>query len=169
VNIACSALNIRNPRAHVPLTLVANQMCRVSRKERRSDYIVAQHGRARGFATRYTAAWSSQDAASVAAFVSPSGLLTINEGTPSLGRIAISKAVQGFMTAVPDLVDDLLEEHGKVIYKWTLEGTNSGPGATGRRVWISGFEQWRIGDDGLALNLLETMMMLSTSVRLTIE
>jgi len=31
----------------------------------------------RDFATRYTAAWCSQDAASVAAFFSPSGSLTI--------------------------------------------------------------------------------------------
>ena len=132
-------------------------MCRVSRKERRSDYIVAQHGRARGFATRYTAAWCSQDAASVAALFSPSGSLTINEGTPSLGRIAITEAAQGFMTAFPDLMvymDGLLEEHGKVIYKWTLEGTNSGPGGTGKRVLISGFEQWRIDDDGLVAESL---------------
>ena len=111
----------------------------------------------RGFATRYTAAWCSQDAASVAAFFSPSGSLTINGGTPSLGRIAITEAAQGFMTAFPDLMvymDGLLEEHGKVIYKWTLEGTNSGPGGTGKRVLICGFEQWRIGDDGLVAESL---------------
>jgi hypothetical protein len=28
-------------------------------------------------------------------------------------------------------------------------GTNTGPGGTGHRVRISGFEVWRIGDDGL--------------------
>jgi hypothetical protein len=28
-------------------------------------------------------------------------------------------------------------------------GTNTGPGGTGNRVRISGFEEWRIGDDGL--------------------
>jgi hypothetical protein len=32
---------------------------------------------------------------------------------------------------------------------WTLVGTNTGPGGTGKRVHISGFEQWRIGADGL--------------------
>ena len=36
-----------------------------------------------------------------------------------------------------------------MIYKWTLEGTNTGPGGTGNRVRISGFEEWRIGNDGL--------------------
>ena len=56
------------------------------------------------------------------------------------------------MTAFPDLkvyMDDLVEEEEKVIYKWTLEGTNSGPAGTGHRVRISGFEEWRIGADGL--------------------
>ena len=108
--------------------------------------------RLREFATRYTAAWCSQDASSVAAFFSPEGSLTINGGPPSVGRRAISDAAQNFMTAFPDLkvyMDGLVEERDKVIYKWTLEGTNSGPGGTSKRVRISGFEGWRIGDDGL--------------------
>ena len=108
--------------------------------------------RLREFATRYTAAWCSQDASSVAAFFSPEGSLTINGGPPSVGRRAISDAAQNFMTAFPDLkvyMDGLVEERDKVIYKWTLEGTNSGPGGTSKRVRLSGFEEWRIGDDGL--------------------
>ena len=106
----------------------------------------------REFASRYTAAWCSGNAASVAAFFAPAGSLTINGGTPSVGRGAITEAAQGFMTAFPDLtvyMDDLLEKQSTVIYKWTLEGTNTGPGGTGKRVRISGFEEWRIGDDGL--------------------
>jgi hypothetical protein len=106
----------------------------------------------RDFATRYTAAWCSQDASSVAAFFSPNGSLTINAGTPSDGRTAITEAAQGFMTAFPDLavyMDDLLERQDKVIDKWTLEGTNDGPGGAGNRVRVSGFEEWRMGADGL--------------------
>jgi hypothetical protein len=34
-------------------------------------------------------------------------------------------------------------------YHWTLSGTYIGPGGTGHRVRISGFERWRIGSDGL--------------------
>jgi len=34
-------------------------------------------------------------------------------------------------------------------YHWTLSGTYAGPGGTGNRVRISGFERWRIGSDGL--------------------
>jgi len=103
----------------------------------------------RDFATRYTAAWCGQDAGNVSKFFAPSGSLTINGGTPSVGRSAITQAAQGFMTAFPDLkvsMDDLVEKQGKILYHWTLEGTHS---ETGRRVRISGFESWRIGDDGL--------------------
>ena len=111
----------------------------------------------REFATRYTAAWCSQDAASVAAFFSPSGSLTINGGNSAVGRREITEAAQGFMTAFPDLkvyFDDLLATQDRVTYQWTLEGTNSGPGGTGKRVRISGFETWRIGDDGLVAESL---------------
>ena len=106
----------------------------------------------RAFALRYTAAWCSQDAASVAAFFSPDGALTINSGAPAAGRDAITAAAQGFMSAFPDLkvsMDELLDEGDRVVYRWTLEGTNTGPGGSGRRVRISGFEEWRIGADGL--------------------
>ena len=111
----------------------------------------------RDFATRYTAAWCSKDAASVAEFFSMNGSLTINGGTPSVGRTAITEAAQGFMTAFPDLVvymDDLLDQKSKVIYKWTLEGKNDGPGGTGNRVRVSGFEEWRFGADGLVAESL---------------
>ncbi len=103
----------------------------------------------RDFAARYTAAWCSQNAANVPKFFAPSGSLTINGGTPSAGRIEITQAAQGFMTAFPDLkvyMDDLVEKQGKILYHWTFEGTH---GETGKRVRISGFESWRIGDDGL--------------------
>jgi hypothetical protein len=105
----------------------------------------------RDFAARYTAAWCSQDPASVAAFFAPTGSLTINGGTPAVGPDAITEAARGFMTAFPDLVvsmDDLVEVGGTIHYKWTLEGTNTGPGGTGNRVRISGHEEWRMGADG---------------------
>jgi uncharacterized protein (TIGR02246 family) len=111
--------------------------------------------RLREFATRYTAAWCSQDPARVATFFSPNGSLAINGGVPSVGRSAIADAAQGFMTDFPDLeitMDDILFEGQKVIYKWTLSGTNTGPGGTGHRVRISGFEEWELGIDGLVVN-----------------
>jgi len=106
----------------------------------------------RDFAARYTAAWCSQNAASVAAFYSPGGSLTINGGVPAVGRSAITEAAQSFMTAFPDMrvvMDDIVMQEGLAHYHWTLTGANTGPGGTGRRVRISGFEVWQIGADGL--------------------
>lgn len=106
----------------------------------------------REFAKEYTAAWCSQDPASVAAFFSPAGSLTVNDGAPAVGRAAITEVAQGFMTAFPDMqviMDELLVRDDGAVYKWTLVGTNTGPGGTGNGVRISGFEEWRIGADGL--------------------
>ena len=104
------------------------------------------------FATRYTAAWCSQNAASVASFFAEDGSLKINNGDPSIGRDAITTAAQGFMTAFPDMVvemNELTSEGDHVIYHWTLIGTNTGPDGAGNAVRISGFEQWTIGADNL--------------------
>jgi hypothetical protein len=88
----------------------------------------------------------------VAAHYAPEGSLTINGGEPSVGRAAVTEAARSFMTAFPDmqvLMDDLLVQPAGVQYHWTLIGTNTGPGGTGNRVRITGFEEWTIGDDGL--------------------
>jgi len=45
-----------------------------------------------------------QDAASVASFFADNGSLKINQGSPSVGRAAITAAARGFMTAFPDMV-----------------------------------------------------------------
>ena len=104
------------------------------------------------FAKRYTAAWCSQNAASVASFYAPNGSLTINQGTPSIGRGAITAAAQEFMTTFPDLVvrmDDLSLDGERAVYHWTATGTNTGSGGTGNRVRFSGYEEWMINADGL--------------------
>ena len=103
-------------------------------------------------ARRYTAAWCSHDPANVAAFFSPNGSLRVNKADPAVGRVAITEVARGFMAAFPDLavvMDDLLVESACVVYRWTLTGTNTGPGGGGRRIRISGFEEWQIGADGL--------------------
>jgi hypothetical protein len=102
------------------------------------------------FAKTHTAAGCSQNAASVAAHYAPQGSLTINNGTPSIGREAIAAAAQSFMTAFPDMrvfFDDVVEGDN-AIYKWTLQGTNTGPGGTGHQVRLSGFEKWKMNTEG---------------------
>jgi uncharacterized protein (TIGR02246 family) len=109
------------------------------------------------FATRYTAAWCSQDAARVADFYSVDGSLSVNGGASATGRPAITEVAQSFMTAFPDmqvLLDEVRVQGERPEYHWTLIGTNTGPGGTGHRIRISGFESWEFGDDGLILSSL---------------
>jgi uncharacterized protein (TIGR02246 family) len=106
----------------------------------------------RDFATRYTAAWCSQDPSQVASFFAEDGSLTINSAAPSVGRTALAASARSFMTAFPDLIVEMnaIERHGSgFIYRWTLSGANTGPGGTGNRVRIKGYEEWIIGSDGL--------------------
>ena len=94
----------------------------------------------RKFAEGYTAAWCSQNAASVAAFYSPDGSLTINDGPPAVGRAAITEAAQGFMTSFPDIkvfLDDLAIDGDRTVYHWTLQGTNTGPGPRAQRAFFA--------------------------------
>ena len=104
------------------------------------------------FARGYTAAWCSGDPRQVAEHYSRDGSLTINGGTPSVGRDAITEAARGFMDGFPDLrveLDDLKIDGDSPEYHWTLTGRNTGPGGTGRLVRISGFEQWTMSNEGL--------------------
>ncbi len=104
------------------------------------------------FAIRYTAAWCSQDPASVASFFAEDGSLAVNDAAPAVGREAIAEVAQGFMTAFPDMVitmDSLHVGDGTIEYHWTLAGTNTGPDGTGNAVRIGGYEEWTRGADGL--------------------
>jgi uncharacterized protein (TIGR02246 family) len=108
------------------------------------------------FARRYTQAWCSGDPSCVADHYSPQGSLTINGGTPAVGRDAITAAARGFMVGFPDLrveMDELRLAGGSPEYHWTLTGTNTGPAGTGRSVRIRGYEQWTIGDGLIAASL----------------
>jgi predicted ester cyclase len=107
------------------------------------------------FAKRYAKAWCSHNPQSVAAFFAERGSISINNGPPAVGRTAIAKEAQAFMTTLPDMIvtmDDL-EIGGRsscdATFHWTLTGTNSGPGGTEKRVRISGYELWKIDNDGL--------------------
>jgi len=111
------------------------------------------------FAMRYAVAWCSQDPEKVAVFFAENGSLSINNGPPAVGRVAIAKEAEVFMTTFPDMVvtmDDVAHESklgGRsscdAVFHWTLTGTNTGPGGTGKRVRISGYELWKIDNNGL--------------------
>lgn len=103
------------------------------------------------FAKRYTKAWCSQNPESVASFFAEGGSLSVNDDAPAVGRAAITEVARGFMTAFPDMVvtmDALIRKPQAVEFHWTLTGTNSGPAGTGKRVRISGYEEWQIDAGG---------------------
>ena len=99
------------------------------------------------FARGYAAAWCSQDPASVAEHYAPEGSLAINGGPPAVGRCHHGGST-GLHDCAP-LMDELLVSDSGIEFHWTFTGTNTGPGGTGNRVRISGFEEWTTGDDGL--------------------
>ena len=104
------------------------------------------------FAKRYAEAWCSQNPESVAAFHAENGSLSVNNGPPAVGRAAIANEAQAFMTTFPDMVvtmDKVTRDEEGTKFHWTLTGTNTGPGGTGKRVRISGYEVWKIDNDGL--------------------
>jgi predicted ester cyclase len=104
------------------------------------------------FARGYAKAWCGRDPTKVAAFFAESGSISINNGPPAVGHAAIAKEAQAFMTTFPDMIVtcDKLEPRGdRVAFHWTLTGTNTGPGGTGNRVQISGYELWKIDNNGL--------------------
>ena len=104
------------------------------------------------FAKRYAEAWCSHSPERVAAFFEENASLKVNDDAPAIGRAAIAEIARGFMRDFPDLIVlfDKLEPRGDATeFHWTLIGTNSGLGGTGSRVRISGYELWKISDDGL--------------------
>ena len=104
------------------------------------------------FAQRYAKAWCRQNPESVAAFFAERGSISINDGPPEVGRAAIAKAAQAFMTTFPEMVvtmDKVVHDEEGTKFHWTLTGTNTGPGGTGKRVRISGYELWQFDKDGL--------------------
>ena len=104
------------------------------------------------FAARYAEAWCSQNPDSVAAFHAENGSLSVNDGPPAVGRAAIAEEARGFMRTFPDMVvtmDDVSRDSDGTKFHWTLTGTNTGPGGTGKRVRISGYELWKIDNVGL--------------------
>jgi predicted ester cyclase len=107
------------------------------------------------FAQAYAGAWCSRDPNSVAAFFAENGSLTVNDEPPAVGRAAIAEVARSFMSAFPDMkvsADEVARGSEGTKFHWTLTGTNTGPGGTGKRVRIGGYELWQFDDNGLIAN-----------------
>ena len=104
------------------------------------------------FARGYAQAWCSQRPNFVSSFFAEDGELTVNNGKPAKGTKAIINVAKGFMETFPDMIvsmDSLTTKSDKTRFYWSLTGTNDVPNGTGKKVKISGFEEWTLNDDGL--------------------
>lgn len=93
------------------------------------------------FARDYARAWSDGDPEQVAAHFEADASLAVNDADPARGREAIAAVARRFMTDLPDMkvrFDALDRDGARHMFRWTLTGTNTGPGGTGARVKISG-------------------------------
>lgn len=99
----------------------------------------------KNFAERYANAWSTGDPDKVARFYSKNATISVNDGPPA----SIDEVARGFMADFPDMIvsfDKLEPRDDRVAFDWTLTGTHA---ASGNRVRISGYELWKIDNDGL--------------------
>ena len=103
------------------------------------------------FGQKYTDAWNSKVPEKMASFYAEDGTLTVNNGTPAVGRKQLAETAKSYMVAFPDLeltMDSLTKENDTYRYYWTFKGTNSGPNGTGNKVDFSGFEEWTMNGQG---------------------
>jgi predicted ester cyclase len=101
-------------------------------------------------ARSYTEAWCSHDAGRVADHYAPGGVIASNGGEPA----GIAEVARSFVAAFPDIevsMDDIVLKEDTIEYHWTFTGTSAD---TGKRVRIAGFEEWKIGADGLIVESL---------------
>ena len=111
------------------------------------------------FGQKYTDAWNSKEPEKMASFYAEDGILTVNNGTPAVGRKQITETAKSYMEAFPDMVltmDSLTKGNETYRYYWTFKGTNSGPNGTGNKVDFSGFEEWTMNDKGLVQKSIGT-------------
>jgi nuclear transport factor 2 (NTF2) superfamily protein len=97
------------------------------------------------FAKRYAEAWCSRDPEAVVAFYAPNASISVNDGAPA----QIAEVARSFMRDFPDMIVtfDKLEPRGdRFAFHWTLIGTYA---QNGNRVRISGYELWKVDDQGL--------------------
>ncbi|MEM7319597.1 MAG: SgcJ/EcaC family oxidoreductase [Pseudomonadota bacterium] len=98
-------------------------------------------------AQEYAIAWSSGNAAEVAAFFSEDGEICVNRGDVFRGREAITKMAEGYFTDFPDfdLRCDLMRKAGShAVFVWTFEGHHD---ETGNHVVSHGWQEMELTED----------------------
>ena len=111
------------------------------------------------FGQKYTDAWNSKEPEKMASFYAEDGILSVNNGTPAVGRKQISETAKSYMEAFPDMeltMDSLTKGNDTYRYYWTFKGTNTGPNGTENKVDFSGFEEWTMNNQGLVQKSIGT-------------
>lgn len=106
------------------------------------------------FARSYAQVWCGVRPEFIAMFYEENGVLQLNQSKPAEGRAQIAEVAQGFMHNLPDMLvryDSLVTKPTGTEFHWTLTATHSGPGGTGNKVEVSGYELWQMGDNGRIL------------------
>jgi hypothetical protein len=83
----------------------------------------------------------------VASFFAETGGIVINRGPLWQGRSGVAAMAAGFYADVPDLTlqcDGVKLAGSHMLYLWTFTGTHAG---TGRKLRITGWEEWELGED----------------------
>ena len=96
-------------------------------------------------AKRYAQAWCSHNPDAVVGFYAKNASISVNDGAPA----PIADVARSFMRDFPDMIvtfDKLEERPNGIEFHWTLIGTHGG---SGNKVRISGYELWKIDNDGL--------------------
>jgi uncharacterized protein (TIGR02246 family) len=99
-------------------------------------------------AADYTAAWNTGSPDAVASFYAEDGMITINKGDPWIDRAGVSEMASGFFADIPNLrlvCDSVRAAGDHIVYQWTFTGTHA---QSGRKVEVSGWEEWDINEDG---------------------
>jgi hypothetical protein len=97
--------------------------------------------------TAYANAWSSQDAAAVAAHYEPNGQIAINGDAALVGTEAVTEMAAGFHAAFPDMklmCDGLRVSGNHALFLWTFYGHHF---ETKNFVRVSGWEEWTISNN----------------------
>ena len=104
------------------------------------------------------AGWNGHDTALVDTLYAPNVVQhDPSSPMPVTSSEALKQYVGSFLTALPDIhftIDDLLAEGDKVLWRFTAQGTQSGPLMTippsGARATVTGMALFRVANDKIA-------------------
>lgn len=127
---------------------------------------------------RYVAVWNGADPATLDSILTSNYVRHTTRGSgPANNTEELKKAIAALRLDVPDLkinVEDILIKDNNAVFRWTSEGTDSGPGdfpPTNKRFTSTGmtwvrFENGRIAEEWSDSDQLDVMLQLGFGIKL---